>query len=818
MDTAFITIFTAVAALLAAVDLYYAYKAFQRPEKIGTYLGLSALAAGIVTLSYMLSLHTSHYRVMSAASSVYFAAIDWMLVALVHFTYLFTDMHTISGAPRIRRIIRAYAMFDTLMMAVNIFWEIVVSYVPWEGDFLTYSYNMKPLYIMHLIFTYFLIGLIIYILVDKCRSTPRQYRNQYIYIILAIGFVVAVNALYLFVDRNETFTRVDCSIFGYSIGFYILYWAAFRYRENDMLKSLSMMIFSNIEQGIVLFDYTDLHIMHNRRAEQLLGADFFQDRMTSERFLEHFSLQQEIYRLDRYNIRCELPGSSGLPLRCDFRRLFDEQHNVIGNLFVFTDVSDSTDILTGFDRWDKIRRFIAENPNVFDHPTGTAIFDIVGLGEINQTFGRDVGDQRIRNLSRVMREALPEGTYFIRGHEAHLVAVCPGCTEEQMQEYAEKIVRSSAGTVLYGVSATLDSTESYGAAGESRNVDQAVESAVHAMNIKKLLTVKSFHSQTLTSLVRALQESDADTEAHVQRTQKMGEALGRRIGLTDLQLADLSLLCLLHDIGKIGIPLEILNKPGRLTDTEWQLIRSHAEKGYQIAMSSNELKTIAPMILYHHERWDGKGYPEKLSGTAIPLLSRVISIVDSYDAMVNNRSYRKALTPEQAQEEIRKNAGRQFDPYLADQFLKMLEENPEIALGEQTEGGEVRVFVPAPADYQENGNTFPIHFSRYLLDLDDTIIETDEVFEEITGYSSVEAVGRLSQADLIPPGDKSYYLMQVNNAFAKGDIAFLKHELLRKDGSVVWVVCFGKRYYDSAEKAFRSEILIFRATGGLPNN
>ena len=97
-------------------------------------------------------------------------------------------------------------------------------------------------------------------------------------------------------------------------------------------------------------------------------------------------------------------------------------------------------------------------------------------------------------------------------------------------------------------------------------------------------------------------------------------------------------------------------------------------------MSSDELRPIAPMILSHHERWDGKGYPEKLSGTGIPVLSRIICIVDSYDAMVNDRAYRKALTPEAAQEEIRRNAGAQFDPYLAYEFLLMLEENHGVSI------------------------------------------------------------------------------------------------------------------------------------------
>ena len=289
----------------------------------------------------------------------------------------------------------------------------------------------------------------------------------------------------------------------------------------------------------------------------------------------------------------------------------------------------------------------------------------------------------------------------------------------------------------------------------------------------------------------------------------MGEALGMRIGLSDAQLTDLKLLCLLHDIGKIGIPLEILNKPGKLTEAEWVVLRSHTEKGYQIAMTSDELRDIAPMILYHHERWDGKGYPERLAGQNIPVLSRVISVVDAYDAMVNNRAYRKGLTPEKAQEEIRSNAGTQFDPYLAEEFLLMLEENPGIALGESIGGEEVRSFIQTAMQTTESGSTYPITCSRYLLDLDDTIIEVDGVFEQITGFAEEHVVGRMTQYDLVPEADRPFYMLQVNNQFSKGSFAYLRHNLQCRDGSIIRVVCYGKRFFDPVEKAFRSEILIF---------
>ena len=338
--------------------------------------------------------------------------------------------------------------------------------------------------------------------------------------------------------------------------------------------------------------------------------------------------------------------------------------------------------------------------------------------------------------------------------------------------------------------------------------------ASRTLQMKKLLSSKSYRSQALSSLVRALQESDSDTEAHVQRTQSMGEALGRRIGLNDTQMTELKLLCLLHDIGKIGIPLEILNKPGKLTDQEWAVLSTHPEKGYQIAMSTDELKIIAPMILYHHERWDGNGYPEGLSGEEIPILSRIIGVVDSYDAMVNDRSYRRAKPPGEAMEEIRRCAGSQFDPNIAAEFLKLLEEHPYIAVGEKTGGEQIRISIPRLTEEELEGNTYPVPYSCYRLSVDEVVIEADDRFEEITGYTKEEAIGKLTQFDLIPPENLSYYIMQINNAFTKGDAAYLRHEIVRKDGSRIWVLCFGKRFFDPVDKEFKSEIYFFRTEGG----
>jgi HD-GYP domain-containing protein (c-di-GMP phosphodiesterase class II) len=134
----------------------------------------------------------------------------------------------------------------------------------------------------------------------------------------------------------------------------------------------------------------------------------------------------------------------------------------------------------------------------------------------------------------------------------------------------------------------------------------------------------------------------------------------------------MELLCALHDIGKIGIPEQILDKPGPLTGDEWVEMRKHPEIGYRIAQASPELVSVAEGILCHHERWDGRGYPQGLKGADIPLLARILSVVDSFDAMTSDRAYRMAISREAALVEVEACAGGQFDPAICEAFVRMM--------------------------------------------------------------------------------------------------------------------------------------------------
>jgi len=164
-----------------------------------------------------------------------------------------------------------------------------------------------------------------------------------------------------------------------------------------------------------------------------------------------------------------------------------------------------------------------------------------------------------------------------------------------------------------------------------------------------------------------------ETEKHTERLINYALQIGRTLKLSMDELYELELVTKLHDIGKIGISEEILLKPGKLTDKEFSTMKTHTEKGYRILKTSPELAHISKGVLSHHERWDGKGYPLGLKGEEIPLAARIVNLVDSYDAMTHDRVYSKARTKEDSIREIRRCKGTQFDPYITDIFLSILE-------------------------------------------------------------------------------------------------------------------------------------------------
>ncbi|MEE8397564.1 MAG: HD-GYP domain-containing protein [Desulfobacterales bacterium] len=206
-------------------------------------------------------------------------------------------------------------------------------------------------------------------------------------------------------------------------------------------------------------------------------------------------------------------------------------------------------------------------------------------------------------------------------------------------------------------------------------ISVAQQVAVVLSNTDLYNDLESFVINVVKSLVNAIEAKDTYTSGHSERVSKYSMLIADQLGLDDEQKDVLNWAAILHDVGKIGIPESILNKPAKLTDEEFDIIKSHPRKGYDILLPIDQLTESLPGILHHHEQYDGSGYPEQLAGEQIPFLSRIISVADTYDAISSSRAYRAARSGDKAFDIVKEVAGTQLDPQMVEAFTAVYEQH-----------------------------------------------------------------------------------------------------------------------------------------------
>lgn len=797
-------------AMVCFFDILIALKAFGQGGAKGYALGSACLGAFAVTLSYTISLFAQNYFAYSLLSSIYFGGIDVTLLCLLFFNWYFVNPSGNRPKGILYRVLFLIGLADLLVFTINPFWEIAISFVYHEAEIACYTYQMHILYWAHLFFDYVVILVVLYELIHKSIHSPLIYARQYIYSIVTLIAVVLINAFYLYLPSLFGEEKVDYSLICYSLVAFAYYWNCYNYATHGLINHFHTWIFENIDQALVLFDFDDKLILFNRKAEELLPQGLFsQENVTLQDFLTNCGIRRSRGTpSQRSSFQCFIEGR---PLRCDFSVQLDRKHRRLGCLFVFTSVTTQYDLLTGFRTWTDFKDNADTLYPPSDEPQVVTTCDINSLGDINQRLGRDEGDKALQRLADVMRSEFPPDTVFTRSREAAVAAITTGLEVEEVERIVERIQECLQNNgILEG---PIQIQSSVSVRGNESVVD-TIRRNLQSMRTKKLMDRTSLHSELLRSLLQALTQCDPDTGEHVQRTQKTGKELGQRIHLTDQEQSSLALLAIMHDIGKIGIPLEILNKPGKLSDAEWKMMKTHVQKGYQIAKSSQEFSGIAEMILYHHERWDGRGYPDGLQKEQIPLLSRIIAVVDAYDAMTNDRVYRKALPESVARSELLLCAGSQFDPNIVQEFIRMLEEEDQrkgvtITTMSQEESREAHATSKPTAPQVEYKNVHQMAYSMYVVDSKSRIIQVDDRFESITGYSREDVANNvMTPMSLIFDEDLTEYSNHVSEISKRNQDVYLEHRLRRKDGSAIYVYCYAHMFYDSAEVENRTRIII----------
>lgn len=307
-------------------------------------------------------------------------------------------------------------------------------------------------------------------------------------------------------------------------------------------------------------------------------------------------------------------------------------------------------------------------------PWSLLMGDSNGLKLVNDAFGHHQGDKLLKQIAKIFRKIFRKEDIIARIGGDEFAVLLPNVGSKEiiniMARIRDKCFKEIADPIKPSI-ALGTATKEY----KDQDMETIYKMAEDRMYNNKLLESKNIRSSTIASLRKTLEDKTYETEEHCQRIKTLSIRLGKKIGLSDSQLNELSLLSVLHDIGKIAIPNDILTKPGKLSPKEWKTMKQHSEIGYRIAAISPELVIIADGILSHHEYWDGGGYPQGLEKTQIPLIARMIAIIDAYDVMIHGSCYHEALPKEEAIKEIRRLSGTQFDPNIVEIFIKMVTEH-----------------------------------------------------------------------------------------------------------------------------------------------
>lgn len=452
----------------------------------------------------------------------------------------------------------------------------------------------------------------------------------------------------------------------------------------------------SIGDGVIAVDKNQNVVLLNAIAEQLTG--WSQIDATGKPFEKIFNIINERTRekvenpitkvLETENI-VELANhtllirkdKSEIAIEDSAAPIRNKQGETQGVVLVFRDVTEKKkirneieylsfhDYLTGLYN----RRFFEEELLRLDTernlPLSVLMLDVNGLKLTNDAFGHEKGDTLLKKVSAILKNECRTDDIIARTGGDEFAVILPKTDNIQAYMIRKRIIDAAAketlDSIIISVAVGNDTKNS-----SSQDINEILTGSENSMYKDKIKTSRAMRNQTLDLIISTLSNNYEKEQIHMERVGKICYHIGLALNMSQDELKSLEIAGFLHDIGKIMAPYEILNKPEKLTEEEYELIKRHTEAGYQILKSVEEYSPIAEYVLCHHERWDGNGYPRRLKEEEIPLVARIISVADAFEVMTAGRPYKKAMAEKNAIQELRKNSGTQFDPQIVDVFVE----------------------------------------------------------------------------------------------------------------------------------------------------
>lgn len=667
----------AVAIAIFAIALYCR----KQKEAMAAITGKVCLFAACGIFCNSIALMSSNAMLVSLAHSLQYVFIAILLYFILVYTVQLAEL---KGMKQIyKSITLAFIGVDAVILLAN-------SWTGWAWEYQKLIFNNdlyleivpKAGYVFHLIISYAIVIDIAIVLIYKCSKIPFVYAGRYLLELAALIIISVFNLLYIF---NSLLIDISCPLF--AVTAIVAYRIALEYRPRLLRKQARFLMANKLQEPIILFDIEErLADFNDEAAEKfnLKATDLC--KMTRKAFEENvLQLTYEENPDTELNRELVLQKEyAEIHYRLTLRTLKSHRGLYMGKMYVFQDVTkqkmmynalenmSSYDSLTGFytgrafkgkmEEWDK-------EPEEYI----VAICNVAGMKLLNAFYERSTGSGIIQKMSEELRNVLPEDALVCYADDDCTVIIARGITEDQMNLYLSNAARKLKKRGLDNIPVFLD----YGVARRENtavSVQEYLKYAVMDMLLKKGKDGAIQRREMTEALTNEYFRNEYESIEHVNRIKELSIMLADKLSLSAEDKEKLELLCCYHDIGRVKTREEVWSRAAVITRDELDIIKLHSITGYQIVREMEMTHDIAELVLYHHENYDGTGYPYGLSGEKIPLLDRILALVDSYDVMINDQLYKGAVTEEMALEELHRYAGTQFDPVLVEKFEECLKE------------------------------------------------------------------------------------------------------------------------------------------------
>ena len=453
-------------------------------------------------------------------------------------------------------------------------------------------------------------------------------------------------------------------------------------KNRAIITAIPDVIFLIDEEGIIL----DYHA--NEEKELYLEKEMFLNKNLRDIFPAEISkralekIQRAIAENDVQSLEYSLEMPYGLQYY-EARIVKNQSDNVIAIIRNVTLQRDNLERIAYLSYHDQLtglynRRFYEEEMYRLDTernlPFSIIMLDVNGLKLTNDVFGHKIGDELLIRTANIMKQECRTEDIIARLGGDEFAILLPGTTSEKAAEISERIYRAAQQEKMEEAVVSIAAGWATKTAKE-KNIHDTLIEAEEKMYARKIIETQEMRKATVELIRQRIEEDCFDEEEHRLGVAKYTEEICVQMGLPEELTQRAVMAAKFHDLGKITIARELLQKVEKLEPGEYEEIKKHSEKSYLILKSVDEYADLAGFVLYHHERWDGKGYPQGLTGERIPLISRIIAVADAWEAMLSERSYRKALSEEEALKELRESSGAQFDPEIVAVFIeKVLKE------------------------------------------------------------------------------------------------------------------------------------------------